>query len=93
MFRRKKVRQTEFEMNEEYVLNMFLIAVLNGLYLVLFLIILYKFYLCMHLSISDYIVSNGRVNPENDLEIMSKERIKKTRPQYFLGGNRENGDH
>jgi hypothetical protein len=43
-------------------------------------------------SISGYIVSNGRINPENDLEIMSKEGIIKTQCQYLPGGTRENGD-
>jgi hypothetical protein len=56
-------------MNKEYVLNMFLIAVLNDLYLALFLIIFCKFYLCMPLSVSGYIVSSGRINPEKILKL------------------------
>jgi hypothetical protein len=37
-------------------------------------------------------VSNGRINPENYLEIMTKEVIIKTQCQYLPGGTRENGD-
>jgi hypothetical protein len=37
-------------------------------------------------------VSNDRINPENYLEIMTKEGIKKTQCQYLPGGTRENGD-
>jgi len=51
-----------------------------------------KFYLCTPLSISGYTVSNDRINPENYLEIMTKEGIKKTQCQYLPGGTRENGD-
>jgi len=56
---------------------------------VLIHIILHKFYLCVPLSISDYMVSNGRINTENDLEIMSKEGIKRTRLQSLPGGIRK----
>ena len=83
-------------MNKEHVLNTFLIAILNGLYLLLFLFILCKVYLCPYmsylttLSISDYIMSNGRINPENHLEIISKEGNIKTQSQYLPGGTREN---
>jgi hypothetical protein len=45
----------------------------------------------MPVSISGYIVSNGRINPENDLEIMIKEGTIKTQSQYLPGGTREIG--
>jgi len=60
--------------------------------LVWFLMIFCNFFLCMPLSISGYIVWNGRINPENDLEIMTKEGIIKTQFQYLPGGTRKNGD-
>ena len=79
-------------MNEKHAINMFLIAVLKDLFLVLFLIIFCKFYLCMPLAIPGYIVLNGRINSENDLEIMTKEGIIKAQRQYLPGGTRENSD-
>jgi hypothetical protein len=35
-------------------------------------------------------MSNGRINPENDLEIISKEGNIKTQSQYLPGGTRKN---
>jgi hypothetical protein len=37
------------------------------------------------------VVSNGGINPEDDLAIMSQEGIQKTRCQCLPGGTTENG--